>query len=387
MNTKSDAAQENTGHGHVYPRPDGIRARCGGPGICAECSREAARKASGETTITPTPVTVERLTNESVRTLRLVHKLTGDPLVIGVCDELLAARETIAKMKVHDHQRRTQIMALQATVSELQHGSQERSPAVDKCPTCEGSGQLWLQNCPQCKGNGDVPAVDTAGLVALIEELRNDFINIVVGGCTCGTKPPDPALHELNCHYRMAETGLARIEKHRAALTPSPTVDTAGLDEGRAWLIAFPNRNGVPLYFCGGPGHHFSSIVNDAIRFSRKVDAEAALESLHHFWQRTDGEGAREFCRAILGRDNYRVEEHEWSDPIAALTSLTTPVTQPITEQGKDAWLPQSSALGNWWTNTSCRHPHVIPEGALTCRWPCGCSWAAPSSCTGEGKT
>lgn len=61
MITKSDAAQENTGHGHVYPRPDGIRARCGGPGICAECSREAARKASGETTITPTPVTVERL--------------------------------------------------------------------------------------------------------------------------------------------------------------------------------------------------------------------------------------------------------------------------------------------------------------------------------------
>lgn len=46
---------------------------------------------------------------------------------------------------------------------------------------------------------------------ALVEELRNDFINIVVGGCTCGTKPPDPELHELSCHYRMAETGLARI--------------------------------------------------------------------------------------------------------------------------------------------------------------------------------
>jgi hypothetical protein len=29
------------GHGHVTPRPDGTRARCGGPGICAECSREA----------------------------------------------------------------------------------------------------------------------------------------------------------------------------------------------------------------------------------------------------------------------------------------------------------------------------------------------------------
>lgn len=32
----------NTGHGHVHPRPDGAKARCGGPGICAACSREAA---------------------------------------------------------------------------------------------------------------------------------------------------------------------------------------------------------------------------------------------------------------------------------------------------------------------------------------------------------
>jgi hypothetical protein len=34
------------GHGHVTPRPDGARARCGGPGLCPECSREQAAKAS-----------------------------------------------------------------------------------------------------------------------------------------------------------------------------------------------------------------------------------------------------------------------------------------------------------------------------------------------------
>jgi hypothetical protein len=34
--------QLNTGHGHVRKRPDGVRMRCGGPGICAVCSREAA---------------------------------------------------------------------------------------------------------------------------------------------------------------------------------------------------------------------------------------------------------------------------------------------------------------------------------------------------------
>lgn len=32
------------GHGHVFHRPDGVRARCGGPGICAECSRDKMLK-------------------------------------------------------------------------------------------------------------------------------------------------------------------------------------------------------------------------------------------------------------------------------------------------------------------------------------------------------
>lgn len=39
----------NTGHGHVRPRADGRLARCGGPGLCAACSQEAAAmlKAAG----------------------------------------------------------------------------------------------------------------------------------------------------------------------------------------------------------------------------------------------------------------------------------------------------------------------------------------------------
>ena len=43
------------GHGHVKPNPDGTRARCGGPKICAECARElvdswAEAKVAGEKT-------------------------------------------------------------------------------------------------------------------------------------------------------------------------------------------------------------------------------------------------------------------------------------------------------------------------------------------------
>lgn len=31
------------GHGHVIPLPDGLKARCGGPAICAECATEEKR--------------------------------------------------------------------------------------------------------------------------------------------------------------------------------------------------------------------------------------------------------------------------------------------------------------------------------------------------------
>lgn len=30
----------NTGHGHVKPRDDGIKARCGGPNMCLVCAYE-----------------------------------------------------------------------------------------------------------------------------------------------------------------------------------------------------------------------------------------------------------------------------------------------------------------------------------------------------------
>ena len=37
----------NSGHGHVYPRPDRVLMRCGGPGICSECSRDKAQQGKG----------------------------------------------------------------------------------------------------------------------------------------------------------------------------------------------------------------------------------------------------------------------------------------------------------------------------------------------------
>lgn len=38
----------NTGHGHVWERPDGSKARCGGPKMCEECAKDAATHGTPE---------------------------------------------------------------------------------------------------------------------------------------------------------------------------------------------------------------------------------------------------------------------------------------------------------------------------------------------------
>lgn len=40
----------NTGHGHVWERPDGVKARCGGPGMCTQCAFDLADKEKSNTT-------------------------------------------------------------------------------------------------------------------------------------------------------------------------------------------------------------------------------------------------------------------------------------------------------------------------------------------------
>jgi hypothetical protein len=50
------------GHGHVSPREDGIKARCGGPAMCKVCQQEQAEYERFEREILKIPgVTIETL--------------------------------------------------------------------------------------------------------------------------------------------------------------------------------------------------------------------------------------------------------------------------------------------------------------------------------------
>jgi hypothetical protein len=52
----AEPATINTGHGHVRPRPDGVRMRCGGPAVCRECQREQAALAAPQPAPSAEPV-------------------------------------------------------------------------------------------------------------------------------------------------------------------------------------------------------------------------------------------------------------------------------------------------------------------------------------------
>lgn len=58
----------NVRHGHVTPRADGAKARCGGPAICSVCAREQAEK-EGQI-VERSTVSVERPDRRAVSTTR-----------------------------------------------------------------------------------------------------------------------------------------------------------------------------------------------------------------------------------------------------------------------------------------------------------------------------
>ncbi|MBG4417406.1 hypothetical protein I5F55_03635 [Pseudomonas aeruginosa] len=63
-----EQAGANVGHGHVFPRADGVKMRCGGPGLCSECTADASRARAALAQPSPAPELAERGTQHRFST-------------------------------------------------------------------------------------------------------------------------------------------------------------------------------------------------------------------------------------------------------------------------------------------------------------------------------
>jgi hypothetical protein len=109
------AENRNVGHGHVFPRPDGVKARCGGPGICSECSRDQSRKIQQEYIPEPpssNPLDEPAWENWSrdqlvgqIRMLRLRVGELRNRIFCPACDEVMVkpSDETDADLGIEDY--------------------------------------------------------------------------------------------------------------------------------------------------------------------------------------------------------------------------------------------------------------------------------------------
>lgn len=88
---RAEQAPDNSGHGHVVPRADGSRMRCGGPGRCATCSAEAVRFPSWPVLGRLLALEVEQL-RAQVQAVRSLHRpvdIEPSDTICGECSNLM----------------------------------------------------------------------------------------------------------------------------------------------------------------------------------------------------------------------------------------------------------------------------------------------------------
>ncbi|WP_071556473.1 hypothetical protein [Pseudomonas aeruginosa] len=85
-----EQAGANVGHGHVFPRADGVKMRCGGPALCSECAADAyrARAALAQ----PSPLQAEQPTADDYEEVLADHRR-----LVRELDVLLNGEEGVAK--------------------------------------------------------------------------------------------------------------------------------------------------------------------------------------------------------------------------------------------------------------------------------------------------
>lgn len=72
-----EQAGANVGHGHVFPRADGVKMRCGGPGLCSECTADASRARAA--LAQPSPAQAEQAEPERPEVVAWQYRVTAGP--------------------------------------------------------------------------------------------------------------------------------------------------------------------------------------------------------------------------------------------------------------------------------------------------------------------
>ena len=75
----------NSGHGHVYRRPDGVKVRCGGPSICPECAKELAQLCTSLQTPSPDTLSPGCLNSAAPASTLSKRELLAAMAMQGLC--------------------------------------------------------------------------------------------------------------------------------------------------------------------------------------------------------------------------------------------------------------------------------------------------------------
>lgn len=115
----------NTGHGHVFPRPDGKKARCGGPKLCNLCAADQVRKTIPTVAFTGTPVAPTPETGTSTTQRADIDMYYGDdiramPDARVLADTLkYASLGNSVRWKIAHAERNRRLNAAEATILAL----------------------------------------------------------------------------------------------------------------------------------------------------------------------------------------------------------------------------------------------------------------------------
>lgn len=147
--------QATSGHGHVIPRRDGVKARCGGPALCSVCAREKARMDA---------VHQQRQADETSEPVCIDCKEVGHHHVSGRCRVVFEEHGGLRECECDKPTEENRIDQLRQAL----HRS-----GVD-WPTIHRLDDIRANLAPEVQGPGDCSNCNEHVLLALVDRLTSE---------------------------------------------------------------------------------------------------------------------------------------------------------------------------------------------------------------------